>query len=505
MWSDLSRPRLTTIISKMIGALALAAVVAGSWLPAAQLGSVTPTERPQLAADAHGDAALMWESWNGAGNDILVSYRAAGSPDWPVPVRLDTTSDSAQPKIALDALGNATALWVAGPTVKAAFRPAATRGWQAPVTLSRGTTPISLGMDSAGDAVAVWDGSPASSSYRPVGANWQAPVSLPVSNFSLAAMSGDGTMALAGYAFLSGNDAVVQAAVGDHGHWGGVVQTSALHGLSLPVAAAGMSGEAVVAWDSNVHGNELVQAFSHSVAGWSDADTLSFPDGNAFSATATLDAAGDTLVAWTATVDVESSYRPAGSVWQRPVAVSPPAANTYPALGMNAAGDAVTAWGVQDNGLFPLGVAVFAPGSGWQPGIQLADRYDPQPRPSVAIDGAGDALVAWPQYANGGYVLRTAIYDAGGPLLHAPYDARLPSISGTPRVGARLTCGAGTWTGLGPLHFAYRWLRGTRVVRTARRYSVRQADAGKTLACRVTATNTLGSATASSVPVRARR
>jgi hypothetical protein len=489
----------------VIGTLALAAVLAGSWLPAEQLGSVTPTEPPQLAADARGDAVLMWESWNGAGNDILVSYRAAGSPGWPAPVRLDTTSDSAQPKIALDALGDATALWVAGPRVKAAFRPAATRGWQAPVTLSRGTTPISLGMDNAGDALAVWAGSPASSSYRPVGANWQAPVSLPVSEFSRAAMSGDGTMALAGYAFLSGNDAVVQAAVGDHGHWGGVVQTTALHGLTLPVAGAGMRGEAVVVWDSNVHGNELVQALSHSVAGWSDADMLSFPDGNAFSATAALDAAGDTLVAWTATVDVESSYRPAGGVWQQPVAVSPPAANTYPALGMNAAGDAVTAWGVQDNGLFPLGVAVFAPGSGWQPGIQLADRYDPQPRPSVAIDGTGDALVAWPQATDSGFALRVSIYDAGGPLLHAPYDLRRPSVSGTARPGGRLICDTGAWTGVAPLAYAYRWIRGARVVGNARRYRIAHADAGKLVACRVTATNALGVATASSTPVRVRR
>jgi PKD domain len=37
-----------------------------------------------------------------------------------------------------------------------------------------------------------------------------------------------------------------------------------------------------------------------------------------------------------------------------------------------------------------------------------------------------------------------------------------PLITGTPRVGATLTCRPGKWTGSGPIRFRYAWLRGAR-------------------------------------------
>ena len=79
-----------------------------------------------------------------------------------------------------------------------------------------------------------------------------------------------------------------------------------------------------------------------------------------------------------------------------------------------------------------------------------------------------------------------------------------PQVSGSPVVGARLTCHSGNWTGVLPFSYAYQWLRdGTPIgSATAPAYTVVAADAGRSLACRVTNTNPGGSASATSAAVR---
>jgi hypothetical protein len=78
------------------------------------------------------------------------------------------------------------------------------------------------------------------------------------------------------------------------------------------------------------------------------------------------------------------------------------------------------------------------------------------------------------------------LVDGAPPLAGAP-----PTISGTPEVGQTLTCDPGAWAG-NPT-FAYRWLRnGAEILigaGAAPSRAVVAADAGKTLQCRVTATN----------------
>ena len=46
----------------------------------------------------------------------------------------------------------------------------------------------------------------------------------------------------------------------------------------------------------------------------------------------------------------------------------------------------------------------------------------------------------------------------------APRNVGPPSLRGKPEVGSTLTCRHGTWSGLAPIVFSYRWLRGTKVL-----------------------------------------
>jgi serine protease AprX len=89
-----------------------------------------------------------------------------------------------------------------------------------------------------------------------------------------------------------------------------------------------------------------------------------------------------------------------------------------------------------------------------------------------------------------------------------PANTGLPAVTGAAEPGATLTAAAGTWTAIEPPAYAYQWLRcdaaGQLCADVAGEstptYAVRAADAGSTIAVRVTATDTGGSTSAVSAP-----
>jgi hypothetical protein len=83
-----------------------------------------------------------------------------------------------------------------------------------------------------------------------------------------------------------------------------------------------------------------------------------------------------------------------------------------------------------------------------------------------------------------------------------------PEISGEPVIGRTLSCSNGTWTGSVPMTFAFQWLREESGVKTnipgatVSTYELAAKDAGSSVLCRVTATNSAGSEAAYSKSVR---
>lgn len=87
-----------------------------------------------------------------------------------------------------------------------------------------------------------------------------------------------------------------------------------------------------------------------------------------------------------------------------------------------------------------------------------------------------------------------------GPADVAPANTAVPVITGTTALGDTLTATAGTWTGTPEPTFTRQWTRnGTNIAgATATTYVITAADQGTNVAVKVTATNTAGSATATS-------
>jgi hypothetical protein len=82
----------------------------------------------------------------------------------------------------------------------------------------------------------------------------------------------------------------------------------------------------------------------------------------------------------------------------------------------------------------------------------------------------------------------------------APENVTAPGVTGSAIVGAALTCARGAWNGSPPPSFGYTWLRdgATIPAAAAQTYVVASEDGGKSIACRVTATNSAGIAEAAS-------
>jgi hypothetical protein len=319
--------------------------------------------RASLAMDPAGDSVSGWYRDEHREKVAEVDFRPAASGPWlgplaPDPLAVSEKSPSdigdAPVQVAIGAGGDAVAAWsrstLTFPTAttiketsikEASYKPAGGT-WQPPVPMPGLVTssPIQLGVDAHGDAVAAWEagtgrgGRALEASVRPAASGrWQPP--------QLIAESGP--MSLEGFR---------TPRVGPN-----------------PALAVGEGGEAVLAWEA-VRGNRRVVEVatgSASTGTWQPTVVLeTWPDwpstgvlpsaatGNFRSTpiahpSVAIAADGEALVAWDnasslfrGTVDV--ALRPApGAPWQSPVAVANAAAEGVQ-VATNALGEAAIVW-----------------------------------------------------------------------------------------------------------------------------------------------------------------
>jgi hypothetical protein len=88
-------------------------------------------------------------------------------------------------------------------------------------------------------------------------------------------------------------------------------------------------------------------------------------------------------------------------------------------------------------------------------------------------------------------------------MLPGAVRSQPPSIAGTPKLGARLTCSPGQWTNH-PTAFSYEWSRNDTPIigATSQSYDARKIDEGNVLRCVATASNAAGRGVATSRGVR---
>ncbi len=396
-------PKRTLLPPALLAVLILVVLVSAAaaapapWGPPTGLGdtgraAIAP--KPELAVDAAGEAVAVWERRDRGEAAIEAAARLPGG-EWSAPIAISGKGDEVgEPEVAISPAGRAVVVWQrsagADTIVESASRPARGR-WSRPLALSRkgGRAAVPrVALDAVGDAFAVWqryDGEATviqSSSAR-VGRRWSAPEDLsPEGRDALGpqiAVDPTGN-AVAIWRLIHGFGAAVQAASRPPGgRWSAPRAVSAKgEETFVPQVAAG-GGEAVVLWESS--------------------------DGVARS--------------------VRGAWRTATGPWSRPTVLSGRGEGSAPAIAIDPAGEAVAVWEGKA-GRTVIESSARPAGGAFSPPVALSAKGPNALKPGVALDSAGEAVAVWQRFAGKGFTIESAARPPGCSLVcpEQPVGAR---------------------------------------------------------------------------------
>jgi hypothetical protein len=269
--------------------------------------------RPDIAVSGRGTTVAIWSSYTATYSGIAAA-RLEPNGTWTTPVEIAPQGTSfADPKVAFDDAGRATAVWAlsdcsigsavmaadgtwdapvpvasscaeelhfvvdAGGRAALSWRTTAVREpvlwiatrdssgvWSAPFTLAaaaRNQYGPQAGISASGDVTAVWRrDSTIYSAYKPDGSAWQSPVVVfddpNTANTPVIAIARDGNTVVAWTVYQPANGGYqVQAALGGAGAWGAAEPVSpATHIAQYLSAAATMQGTFALAWSEGRSG-----------------------------------------------------------------------------------------------------------------------------------------------------------------------------------------------------------------------------------------------------------
>jgi len=412
----------------LAGGVPVASAGASGWtLPPVPLAApAAGTSDPAVAMDAAGDAVAVWTVPAQGGEVSVVARSRPAGGDWSAPAPISTGLSAGAASVAIDAHGNATAVWTAGtdliaPRARAAELPAGSTAWGAVHDFPHvgDVQPLAqVAVDAGGEAVATWlELDSGSSVYavraavRDPGGAWGAPATVSdpagfsAESFGVpqVAVDADGGAVVAwtaqdtGPAFASH----VQQATFAGGAWAAAQDLASSANVIDPVALAGDgAGGAVAAWREE--GPSTVSAALRSGGGWAPAEQLSTDV--APSCTAVLAVAAGApgpTVAWADGASGVAARTHGAGGWGAPATLyAPPADTAVGGIGLaGGPGGTTAAWTTADAVSGAAGVqGTHADASGaWDPATPLASATDGSSfaTPALAADGAGDALAAW--------------------------------------------------------------------------------------------------------------
>ncbi len=354
-----------------------------------------------------------------------------------------SVADGGRPDVAMDASGNALAIWVEGSApitvIRAARFSAATHSWSTAVDLSAPGVSAGdphLAVNALGNAVAIWRTDGAVSlvqvaHYSATAGTWSAGATLSSleqpAGLPTVGLDGEGN-AFAAWRRLS--DGVVQAAryCVQFGFWDPSPDVSApgRQPETAPVIAVETGGGAVLAWGHWAStGGVVVQAarWTVSTGTWSPSMTLSTSrvDAGAFYPAVAVDGSGNATVGWElhaagqfATVETARFSATTGT-WGASVDLSGPGTRSADRVqvAMDGSGNAIAIWTRNDilqTARYSSSTATWsAPHDLSGPAGNRVVQY-----PKIAITSGGDAVAAWQRYLGGprGYAVQASFYSA---------------------------------------------------------------------------------------------
>ena len=377
--------------------------------------TISPLHRsgsaPQLASDGAGDVVAVWRDADDNGESIRAAFRPKqGSFGESETISVPALA-AESPRVAMDRLGNAVAVWHVSTTahdsvVQAAVRPAG-GVWSAPEAVSDPSEP-SFGADvaiQAGRVTVVWV---AREQWRPVAQSasrtmtepWTHPTTIsgPIGgSYAPRVAMDDKGGAVAAWQWWDGSyRRIVGAVRSSDGVWSEPDELSAPgHTATTPVVAMDAAGNAIAAWIRSNGIAPAAQTASHPAAGaWTLPQNLSRRGQNAGSVDLAMNRRGDAVVSWVQAGGLHTAFREPGETkWKRV-----PITSSWGGLGAHVAldeeGDATEVW---DSG-YEVSATYKPAGEAWQDDYLLTGYNDEDEGywgSVVTAQSHNNALAAW--------------------------------------------------------------------------------------------------------------
>ncbi len=430
-------------------ALAPAAGATPTWLSSVRLSETAHNAiSPQVVSNPQGDAIAVWMVQAVGYNAVQVVERQASGGPWQAPVTLSQVGQDAQSgQVAIAPDGEAVAVWeqLAGShfVVQSSVRPPG-GGWGAQVALSDPSSDGSepqVAINALGEAVAVWQYSAgghtiAQAAVRPEpGAGWQAAATLSdPSNEAYrpqVALNEEGE-ALVAWHFGAGITQTVQIVVRQReGAWQPPATLSgAGESAGLPQIALNDEGAAVATWSIRASGKQLIQAAGRAAPGseWMSTATLAEGEQSFFGSPGQpmigIDSAGGAVVAWPLISGNKqfvqaATMAPDGS-WQTPATLAETGfEGSEPHLAVDARGEALAVWtGRVGSDISAEASSLSDPSGTWSAPRTLSPPgvFAFQPAAAIAADGNGFSV--WDTSQQSENAIEAATFVTAGPLLN---------------------------------------------------------------------------------------
>lgn len=395
-------------------------------------------ESPLVNVDSAGNATAVWRRYRGGKLIYESAVRQAGGR-WSTPSRFfGGLEDAYGLQIAVDPLGNETAIWgrrVGRSWVVQSATRSVGGSWSAPVTLSAaGAFSALVAAGPEGNVTAVWllereEGwrSVVQSATRSAGGSWSAPVTLSpprkAARSPQIALDPQGGATAVWEEEYSG--AIESSTRSSGGIWSAPVTLSA-NGVRAgwPQVAVDSQGNATAVWAGAVFGGGRIQ--SHRI------QTATRPAGGSWSAPVSISKQGhrhvqdpqiaispqgEATAIWQRSngsyLVVQGATRPAEGGWSRPVDITTGhgRGGQHLQLVVDSWGNATAIWEGYDTRPgphFAIQAAKHPPGGAWARTTDISRWTKSLGEPQIAVDPQGRSTAIWAIGAKGGAIIQSA-------------------------------------------------------------------------------------------------
>jgi hypothetical protein len=341
----------------------------------------------QIAVNASGSAVAVWLQSDGA-RDNLWANRYTPTSGWGTAtlIEIDNLGDAFAPQIAIDANGNAMAVWTQSDGTRDnvwvnRFTPAG--GWGTATLIETnnvgGAEQPQIAMDTSGNALAVW--SQVDGSYLSIWANRYTPT------------GGWGTASL----IESGNAGPAFS----------------------PQIAFDTSGNAMAVrmQADSLRYNIVANRFTPS-GGWGTASLIETDNaGNAENPQIAFDASGNAMAVWQQTdgtrTNIWANRYTASTGWSTATLIETDNAGPAikPQIALDSSGNAIAVWSQRDSTRSNIWANRFTPSGGWGTATLIeTDNAGSAFVPQIAMDASGNAWAVWEQGDGTRYSIRANAY-----------------------------------------------------------------------------------------------